>query len=108
MSSPADDIRLDLPALGYPIQAVIKVRLGSHGAEHVTALYDALVRIPGCSRRSTSPASTTSSCTSRSRAPALRDIVLEHITVHPVVRHTETQLVFETRAASGCWLPGLS
>ena len=42
-----DNVRLDLPALGYPIQAVIKVRLGSHGAEHVNALYDDLVRIPG-------------------------------------------------------------
>src|SRR4051812_49322256 len=38
-----DNVRLDLAALGYPIQAVIKVRLGSHGAEHVNALYDDLV-----------------------------------------------------------------
>ncbi len=28
-------------------------------------------------------------------AEDLRDLVLEHINVHPVVRHTETQLVFE-------------
>lgn len=34
----ADRVALDLAALGYPIQAVIKVRLGSHGAEHVNAL----------------------------------------------------------------------
>ena len=34
-------------------------------------------------------------------ATALRDIVLEHITVHPVVRGTETQLVFELRDGRG-------
>ena len=34
-------------------------------------------------------------------AAALRDIVLEHITVHPIVRATETQLVFELRDGSG-------
>ena len=31
----------------------------------------------------------------------LRDLVLEHINVHPMVRHTETQLVFEEIAGSG-------
>ena len=30
-------------------------------------------------------------------AGALRDLVLDHITVHRVVRSTETQLVFELR-----------
>ncbi len=34
-------------------------------------------------------------------ATALRDIVLEHITIHPVVRGTETQLVFELRDGTG-------
>ena len=32
---------------------------------------------------------------------ALRDLVLEHVTVHPVVRSTETQLVFERRKGRG-------
>jgi len=31
------------------------------------------------------------------RLRALRDLVLDHITVHRVVRSTETQLVFELR-----------
>jgi len=32
---------------------------------------------------------------------ALRDLVLEHITVHRVVRQTHTQLVFEARDGAG-------
>jgi len=32
---------------------------------------------------------------------ALRDLVLEHITVHRVVRQTQTQLVFEARDGAG-------
>ena len=34
-------------------------------------------------------------------AAALRDIVLERITVHEIVRATETQLVFELREGAG-------
>ena len=32
---------------------------------------------------------------------ALRDLVLQHITIHRVVRQTETQLIFETRRGVG-------
>ena len=38
-------------------------------------------------------------------AAALRDLVLEHITVHPAVRHTETQLVFEVIPGAGLLPP---
>ena len=31
----------------------------------------------------------------------LRDMVLEHITIHPIVRQTQTQLVFEVREGRG-------
>ena len=34
-------------------------------------------------------------------AQALRDLVLDHITVHKVVRQTGTQLVFERRDGAG-------
>ena len=34
-------------------------------------------------------------------AAALRDLVLEHLQVHPGVRHTETQLVFEVIDGAG-------
>jgi DNA-binding Lrp family transcriptional regulator len=38
---------------------------------------------------------------------ALRDLVLEHITVHRVVRQTQTQLIFEARDGAGI-LPRLT
>jgi DNA-binding Lrp family transcriptional regulator len=97
-----DSVRLDLPALGYPIQAVIKVRLGSHGAEHVNALYDDLVRIPGVLEAIHVAGADDFHLHVAVPSPeALRDLVLQHITVHRVVRQTETQLIFETRRGVG-------
>src|SRR5262249_11590377 len=40
-------VQLALDILGFPIQAVIKVRLGSHDREHVNRLYADLTRVPG-------------------------------------------------------------
>jgi DNA-binding Lrp family transcriptional regulator len=97
-----DSVRLDLAALGYPIQAVIKVRLGSHGAEHVNALYDDLVRIPGVLEAIHVAGADDFHLHVAVESPeALRDLVLQHITVHRVVRQTETQLIFETRRGVG-------
>ena len=97
-----DNARLDLPALGYPIQAVIKVRLGSHGAEHVNSLYDDLVRIPGVLEAIHVAGADDFHLHVAVESPeALRDLVLQHITIHRVVRQTETQLIFETRRGVG-------
>jgi DNA-binding Lrp family transcriptional regulator len=97
-----DRVALDLAALGYPIQAVIKVRLGSHGAEHVNALYDDLVRIPGVLEAIHVAGADDFHLHVAVESPeALRDLVLQHITVHRVVRQTETQLIFETRQGVG-------
>ena len=93
---------IDLSALGYPIQAVIKVRLGSHNRDHVASFHQTLARVPGALRIfhvggeddyliHVAVSSTTQ----------LRDLVLEHLNVHPVVRHTETQLVFEEIPGTG-------
>lgn len=97
-----DRVSLDFAALGYPIQAVIKVRLGSHGAEHVNALYDDLVRVPGVLEAIHVAGADDFHLHVAVRSPeALRDLVLQHITVHRVVRQTETQLIFETRRGVG-------
>lgn len=93
---------IDLAALGFPIQAVIKVRLGSHNRDHVASFHRTLSEVPGALRIlhvggeddyliHVAVASTTQ----------LRDLVLEHLNVHPVVRHTETQLVFEEISGVG-------
>ena len=97
-----DRISLDFSALGYPIQAVIKVRLGSHGAEHVNSLYDDLVRIPGVLEAIHVAGADDFHLHVAVRSPeALRDLVLQHITIHRVVRQTETQLIFEARRGVG-------
>ena len=93
---------VDLAALGFPILAVIKVRLGSHNRDHVASFHGVLAKIPGALRIlhvggeddyliQVAVAST----------QQLRDLVLEHINVHPAVRHTETQLVFEEMQGAG-------
>ncbi|MGB0100453.1 MAG: Lrp/AsnC family transcriptional regulator [Nocardioides sp.] len=89
-------------ALGFPLQAVIKVRLGSHGAAHVNKLYDDLTRAPGVIQVfHVAGEDDFHLHVAVQDAEALRDFVLRHITVHRVVRGTETQLVFGHRDGAG-------
>ncbi|NYI76987.1 winged helix-turn-helix transcriptional regulator [Nocardioides panzhihuensis] len=93
---------VDTRALGYPLQAVIKVRLGSHSKEHVEKLYDDLVRTPGVIQAfHVAGADDFHLYVAVEDAEALRDFVLQHVTVHRVVRQTETLLVFELREGPG-------
>ncbi|WP_055483287.1 Lrp/AsnC family transcriptional regulator [Sphaerimonospora mesophila] len=98
--------RLDLGALGHPIQAIIKVRLGSHNRDHVRSLYDKLVMVPGV--LSVLHVGGDDDFLLHVAVPtpeSLRDLILEHVTIYPMVRRTETQLVFEVREGRGV-LPG--
>ncbi|CAH0142451.1 DNA-binding transcriptional activator DecR [Microbacterium sp. Bi121] len=95
-------VRLDAAALGYPLEAIIKVRLANHTGEKVNALFDALVATPRVLQVfHVAGVDDFLVHVAVQDATALRDIVLEHITVHPVVRGTETQLVFELRDGRG-------
>lgn len=94
--------RVDLAALGLPLQAVIKVRLGSHNREHVHSFHATLSGIPGVLTAFHVAGEDDYLLHVAVKSPeALRDLVLEHITVHPAVRHTETNLVFEVLDGSG-------
>jgi DNA-binding Lrp family transcriptional regulator len=100
-------VRLSMEALGFPIQAVVKVRLANHGKDHVQRLYAELVRVPGVLRALHVAGEDDFHLHVAVQSPqALRDLVLEHVTVHPVVRQTQTQLVFEAREGVGV-LPAL-
>ena len=93
---------IDLAALGYPIQAVIKVRLGSHNRDHVASFHQALAHVPGALRIfHVGGEDDYLIHVAVSSTAQLRDLVLEHLNVHPLVRHTETQLVFEEMAGAG-------
>lgn len=95
-------VQLDLTRLGRPIQAIIKVRLGSHNAAHVNKLYAALTSAPGVLQAiHVAGEDDFHLHVAVESAEALRDLVLEHVTIHRVVRQTETQLVFEVRNGVG-------
>lgn len=99
-------IRLDEASVGYPLQAIIKVRLANHTGPTVTALFDALASVPRVLQVfHVAGVDDFLVHVAVEDATALRDIVLEHITVHPVVRGTETQLVFELRDGAGLLSP---
>lgn len=93
---------LDAAALGLPLQAVIRVRLGRHTREGVERLFDALVRTPGAIEVfHVAGEDDFLVHVAVEDAAALRDVVLQHITVHEIVRTTETNLVFERREGVG-------
>lgn len=95
-------VRINPAALGRPLQAVIKIRLGSHDGPRVRELFDRLTEVPGAmSVLHVAGADDFHLHVAVGSAEQLRDLVLEHITVHPVVRSTETHLVFEERAGRG-------
>lgn len=93
---------IDPEALGLGIQAVITVRLASHGREQVRAFQSRLRDIPNVVRIfHVAGADDYLLHVAVSSATALRDLVLEHLQGHPGVRHTETQLVFEVIDGAG-------
>ena len=95
-------IEIEPGAVGAPVQAMIRVRLGSHSKEGVEALFDALAATQGVLRVfHIAGADDFLVHVAVPDASALRDIVLERITVHQIVRATETQLVFEQREGAG-------
>lgn len=95
-------VLLDAAALGLPLEAVIRVRLGRHTREGVERLFDALVRTPGAIEVfHVAGEDDFLVHVAVEDAAALRDIVLQHITVHEIVRTTETNLVFERREGIG-------
>jgi DNA-binding Lrp family transcriptional regulator len=95
-------VDVDPAALGLGIQAVVKVRLATHGRDHVLAFQGLVQRIPGVLTvfHVAGEDDYLLHVAVRS-AGALRDLVLEHLNVHPIVRHTETQLVFEVLPGAG-------
>jgi len=94
--------RISPEALGRPLHAIVKVRLGSHSRELVHHLYDRLTTLPGVLTVFHVGGDDDFLLHVAVAGPeALRDLILEHITVHPMVRQTETQLVFEVRDGRG-------
>lgn len=95
-------VDIDPAALGFPLQAMIRVRLTNHTAARVRELFDALSTIPAALQVfHVAGADDFLVHVAVADSEELRDVVLEHITIHPVVRGTETQLLFEARTGLG-------
>ena len=95
-------LEIDPAAVGAPVQAMIRVSLGNHSRDGVEALFDALAATSGVLQVfHIAGADDFLVHVAVADAAALRDIVLERITVHEIVRATETQLVFELREGAG-------
>ncbi len=95
-------LEIDPARVGAPVQAMIRVRLGNHSRNGVEALFDALAATRGVLQVfHIAGADDFLVHVAVADATALRDIVLERITVHDIVRATETQLVFELREGAG-------
>ncbi len=93
---------IDLGALGLPMQAVVKVRLGTHNRDEVNRFHATLSAIPGVlTIFHVAGEDDYLLHVAIESSHALRDLILEHVTVNPVVRHTETQLVFGLIPAAG-------
>lgn len=95
-------VRVEPAALGLPLQAVVRVRLGRHNEAGVAELLDALAAMPGAIEVfHVAGVDDFLVHLAVEDAEALRDAVLQHITVHEAVLTTETHLVFERREGVG-------
>ena len=89
-------------ALGLTLQALITVRLGTHGREQIRGFEATARALPNVlTAFHVAGADDYLLHVAVSSASALRELVLEHLTTHPHVRHVETQLVFEVLDGAG-------
>ncbi len=87
-----------LPALGLGLEAMISVRLSTHTREEMDAFMATVSVLPGViSLFFLAGQNDYLIQLAAPNADALRDFVLEHLSSHPSVQHTETTLVFEHR-----------
>jgi DNA-binding Lrp family transcriptional regulator len=87
---------VDLAATGRGLQAMIAVRLRSHVREQVELFRRTAPGLPGVvGMFHVSGADDYLLHVAVPDADALRDFVLDHLTGHPAVGHTETSVIFE-------------
>ncbi|WP_308468744.1 Lrp/AsnC family transcriptional regulator [Rathayibacter soli] len=93
---------IDLAALGASLQALIAVRLVKHSRDQVIAFRDAAPSWPGVlSMFHTGGADDYLLHVAAHNASELRDFVLDYLTGHPAVAHTETTLIFDHAVGDG-------
>ena len=87
---------VDLGRVGRPLQAIIAVRMRAHVKEQVQAFRAQVPALPGVlALFHVSGKDDYLLHVAVADADALRAFVVDHLTGHPAVGHTETSLVFE-------------
>lgn len=95
-------LEVDLKRLGYPLHAVVKVRLGNHSQADVDQLYASMASAPGVTQvLHLAGADDFHVQVVMRDSEALRDFVVQRISSHRIVRQTETLLVFSVRQGPG-------
>jgi DNA-binding Lrp family transcriptional regulator len=86
---------VDPATLGLGIQAMIAVRLHAHTKERISSFTAQIPLLPGVlAAYHLAGADDYLLHVAVADTDALRDFVLEHLTAHPAVAHTETSLIF--------------
>jgi DNA-binding Lrp family transcriptional regulator len=87
---------VDLAMIGLPIQALIHIRLGHNNQREVRSFQSLIGRLPGLlAAFYVAGADDYLLHVAVAGPEALRVLVADHISNHPAVSHTETQLVFD-------------
>lgn len=93
---------VDLGALGIALQAFISVRLVRHAKNEIDDFRRSAPHLPGVlGLYHMAGADDYLLHVAARNASELRDFVLEHLTGHPAVAHTETNLIFEHVSGTG-------
>lgn len=86
---------VDPAALGLGLQAMIAVQLNAHTREQIRAFVRDVPKLPGLvSAFHVAGADDYLLHVAVRDSDALRDFVVDHLTSHPAVGHTETSLIF--------------
>ena len=93
---------VDLRALGAPLQALVAVRLGKHSRADVDSFRARVAQLPGVlSFFHMAGDDDYLLHVVAADADGLRDFVLDHLTTHPAVAQTTTNLIFEHAPGEG-------
>lgn len=96
------DLNVDLPMVGVTLQALIAIRLVKHDRTEIDAFRNAVPHLPGViGVFHMAGADDYLLHVAARNSDELRTFVLNHLTGHPAVAHTETNLIFEYAAGDG-------
>ncbi|BDZ53106.1 Lrp/AsnC family transcriptional regulator [Agromyces marinus] len=95
-------VDVDLSSVGVSLQALIAVRLVKHDRKEIDAFRNAVPHLPGVlSVFHMAGAEDYLLHVAARDSEELRQFVLAHLTGHPAVSHTETNLIFEHAEGDG-------